>query len=106
MFFLSFMLFIGAMGHGLMDFHDLVIRFFSAFYVAGNERAFLSFLSLFGSMALSAWGISTGFFTSNHLAIVDLEDEDDLMLGFVELLILGFTSTRFTTPIMSQKTFF
>lgn len=63
-----------------------LLRFFSAFYVANDERAFLS---LFGSMALSCWGISTGLFLSNHLAIVDLEDEDenDLMLGFVKQVV-------------------
>lgn len=54
---------------------SLFVQFFSAFYVANDEQAFLS---LFGSMALSCWGISTGLFLSNHLAIVDLEDEYDL----------------------------
>ena len=61
-----------------------LLRFFSAFYVANDERAFLS---LFGSMALSCWGISTGLFLSNHLAIVDLEDEDDLMLESVKQVV-------------------
>ena len=68
-----------------------LFRFFSAFYVANDERAFLS---LFGSMALSCWGTSTGLFISNHLAIVDLEDEDDLMLGSVKRVVLDPFSSR------------
>ena len=52
------------------------IRYFSAFYMAGDEFAFTS---LWFSMALSTYGISTGLYLASHLTIVDLENEESDM---------------------------
>ena len=52
------------------------IRYFSAFYMAGDDFAFTS---LWFSMALSTYGISTGLYLANHLTMVDLENEESDM---------------------------
>eukprot|EP00434_Breviolum_minutum_P006288 symbB.v1.2.005548.t1/scaffold258.1/size251559/2 len=55
---------------------SLFVQYFSAFYMAGDEFAFTS---LWFSMALSTYGISTGLYLASHLTIVDLENEESDM---------------------------
>ena len=49
-------------------------RYFSAFWLAGNDEAFLK---LWFSIFLSTFGISSGLYLSNHVAIIDFEDLND-----------------------------
>ena len=53
---------------------SLFIQYFSAFWLTENDEAFLT---LWFSMFLSTFGISSGFFLSNHIAIIDFEDLND-----------------------------
>lgn len=50
------------------------MRFFSAFYVAGDDWAFTN---LWFSMLLSSIGVATGLYTSNHLSAIDLDEDED-----------------------------
>ena len=49
-------------------------RYFSAFWLAGNDEAFFK---LWLSIFLSSFGISSGLYLSNHVAIIDFEDLND-----------------------------
>lgn len=52
----------------------LLPRYFSAFWLAGNDEAFFK---LWLSIFLSSFGISSGLYLSNHVAIIDFEDLND-----------------------------
>eukprot|EP00434_Breviolum_minutum_P025620 symbB.v1.2.022637.t1/scaffold2023.1/size92131/2 len=53
---------------------SLFIQYFSAFWLAGNDEAFFK---LWLSIFLSSFGISSGLYLSNHVAIIDFEDLND-----------------------------
>ena len=66
-----------------------LLRFFSAFYVAGDDWAFTN---LWFSMLLSSIGVATGLYTSNHLSVIDLDEDEDPKQD-MSPKVMGGTST-------------